>query len=200
MMNAHVFVDESKSRGLLLAAALVPPDELARLRKLVDGLRLPRQRRIHFTAESDARRKIILTALADAHVQAIVYDASAHKDVKKARDTALSRLVDDVAKMGAQMLVIERDDQSEASDRAIIRERAGQAGCRDRLRYVHKRSHEECLLSIPDAVAWSWAKAGHWRMRTDRIVSEVVRVLDTEENAKLGRPTVRKAAELTSPG
>jgi hypothetical protein len=74
------------------------------------------------------------------------------------------------------MLVIERDDQSEASDRLIIRERAGAAGCLDRMRYVHKRSHEECLLSIPDAVAWSWAKAGHWRERVSRIVTETIRV------------------------
>jgi hypothetical protein len=176
MMNAHVFVDESKARGLLLAAAVIPPEELARMRKLVDSLRLPRQRRIHFTAESDARRKIILTALAGAGTRAIVYDASAYKDIKRARDTALSRLVDDSAKLGARMLVIERDDQSEASDRAIIRSRAEIAGCLDQLRYVHKRSHEECLLSIPDAVAWTWAKAGHWRQRVEGIVAEVVHV------------------------
>lgn len=175
-MNAHIFVDESKARGFLLVAAVVPPDELAGMRKLFDALRLPRQRRIHFTAESNARRKIILAALADAGASAIVYDASAYPDVKRARDTALSRLVDDAAKTGAQMLVIERDDPSEASDRVIIRERLNVAGCRDGLRYVHRRSHEDCLLSIPDAVAWAWAKSGDWRLRANRIVSEVVRV------------------------
>jgi hypothetical protein len=29
-MSAHVFVDESKSRGYLLAAAIVPEDDVAR--------------------------------------------------------------------------------------------------------------------------------------------------------------------------
>lgn len=175
-MNEHVFVDESKARGLLLAAAIVPQEELARLRKLVDSLRLPRQRRIHFTAESDARRKVILATLTGAHTKAVIYEGSSYKDIKMARDTALSRLVDDAAKMGVQMLVIERDDQSEASDRAIIRSRAEIAGCLEQMRYVHKRSYEDCLLSIPDAIAWSWAKAGQWRQRVEGIAAEVVRV------------------------
>src|ERR1700733_15655962 len=105
-MNAHVFVDESKARGLLLAAAVVPAQELASLRRLIDSLRLPWQRRIHFTAESDPRRKIILAALQDAHTQVTIYDATSHKSVKNARDAAVTRLVDDAAKIGAQMLVI----------------------------------------------------------------------------------------------
>ena len=175
-MNAHVFVDESKARGLLLAAAVVPTQELASLRKLIDSLRLPRQRRIHFTSESDARRKVILATLQGAGAQVAIYDATAYANVKSARDAALTRLVDDAAKSGAQMLVIERDDPLEASDRVIIRTRADLAGCRDTLRYAHKRAHEECLLAIPDAVAWSWSKGGHWRERVCGIVTEVVRV------------------------
>lgn len=175
-MNAHVFVDESKARGLLLAAAVVPAQELASLRRLIDSLRLPGQRRIHFTAESDPRRKIILAALQDAHTQVTIYDATSYKSVKNARDAALTRLVDDAAKIGAQMLVIERDDQSEASDKMIIRSRTQVAGCGDTLRYTHKRAYEECLLAIPDAAAWSWAKGGHWRRRVDGIVVEVVRL------------------------
>jgi hypothetical protein len=172
-VNAHVFVDESKAHGLLLAAAVVPAQELANLRRLIDSLRLPRQRRIHFTAESDSRRKIILDALRQASVQVAIYDATSYRNIKSARDAALARLVDDAAKIGAQLLIIERDDQSEASDKLIIRSRLQIAGCGDTLRYAHKRAHEECLLAIPDAVAWSWAKGGHWRQRVNGIVAEV---------------------------
>jgi hypothetical protein len=143
------------------------------LRRLIDSLRLPRQRRIHFTAESDSRRKIILAALERAGVRVTIYDATAHKNVKRARDAALARLVDDAAKIGAQMLVIERDDPTEASDKMIIRSRLLIAGCGDTLRYGHKRAYEECLLAIPDAVAWSWAKGGQWRQRVHGIVAEV---------------------------
>ena len=37
------------------------------------------------------------------------------------------------------------------------------AGCRDTLHYEHKRPHADALLAIPDAIAWCWAKGGHWR-------------------------------------
>jgi hypothetical protein len=115
-----------------------------------------------------------LSALRDARAQVTIYDATSHKSVKSARDAALSQLVDDAVKMGAHMLVIERDDQSEASDKMIIRSRTRTGGCSDALRYTHKRAYEECLLAIPDAVAWSWAKGGHWRQRVNGIVVEVV--------------------------
>jgi hypothetical protein len=59
----------------------------------------------------------------------------------------------------------------------IIRSSAQISGCRDTLRYMHKRANEEPLLAIPDAVAWSWAKGGHWRRRVTGIVADVVRLL-----------------------
>lgn len=175
-MSAHVFVDETKARGYVLAAAVVQPNDLVCLRRLMNSLRLPRQRRIHFQTESDARRKVILDTLAGANVCVVMYDATAYPDVKEARDAGMTRLVDDAAKIGAAMLVVERDDQTVKSDRAIIRARAELAGCAETLRYEHQRAHEEPLLAIPDAVAWSWAKAGHWRQRANCLVTNVVRV------------------------
>ncbi|SBT63129.1 hypothetical protein GA0070622_0072 [Micromonospora sediminicola] len=41
-----------------------------------------------------------------------------------------------------------------------------------RLRYDQLRAHEECLLAIPDALAWCWAKGGRWRNSIRRMVSE----------------------------
>lgn len=175
-MSAHVFVDETKARGYVLAAAVVLPDDLAALRKLVNSLRLPRQRRIHFQSENDARRKVILNALISANVCVTIYDASSHPDVRQARDAAMTRLVDDIARIGAAMLVVETDDQALASDRAIIRSRAEMAGCLETLRYAHMRAFEEPLLAIPDAVAWSWAKAGTWRRHAGRLISAEIRV------------------------
>lgn len=176
-MQPHVFVDESKARHYLLAAAVVPADKLDQVRKLVGALRLPGQRRIHFTTEGDTRRKTILSVMASAAEACVtVYDASAISDVKQARDKAMAQLVDDAAKMGARRLVIERDTNVVESDKKIIRERAERAGCLDTLIYEHRRAHEECLLSIPDAVAWAWAKRGPWRERAKPLVSSVIRI------------------------
>jgi len=176
-MNAHIFVDESKRRGFLLAAAVIAPEALGGLRRQVTGLRLPRQRRLHFTAESDRRRKVILAAMIEAAGPCvIIYDAAGRRSDREARDLAMARLVDDAAKIGAARLVIERDEPAVAGDRRIIRDRATLAGCLDTLRYEHRRPHEDCLLAIPDAAAWCWAKGGDWRHRAGPLVSHVVTV------------------------
>jgi hypothetical protein len=50
------------------------------------------------------------------------------------------------------------------------------AGLDDSLRYDHLRPYEECLLALPDAIAWCWAKGGHWRTRVQRLVSSAQQV------------------------
>lgn len=104
-----------------------------------------------------------------------MFDARAYPNVKEARDAGMIRLVDDAAKIGAGMLLVERDDQTVKSDRVTIRARAELAGC-----------VELCAMSISvrmrsrycqsDAIAWSWAEAGHWRRRANRLVTSVIRV------------------------
>lgn len=59
-MPVHVFVDESKSRGLLMAAAQCSPDEVTVSRTALRGLLLPGQERLHFNHETESRRKQIL--------------------------------------------------------------------------------------------------------------------------------------------
>jgi len=52
--------------GYLVAAAAVPPGDLAPLRSVVRGLVLPGQRRVHMKDERDSRRQEIAAALIDA--------------------------------------------------------------------------------------------------------------------------------------
>jgi hypothetical protein len=47
------------------------------------------------------------------------------------------------------------------------------AGCRETLRYEHRRAASEMLLAVPDAVAWCWAKGGDWRRRIEPVVTDV---------------------------
>jgi hypothetical protein len=173
-MRPHAFVDESKTGGYLLAAAIVVPRDLEELRKVVRCLRLPGQRRVHFCNESDRQRKKILNGLIASGARAVVYDASHCASGISPRDAALERLVDDLAKMGAQRLVLERDDSVFAADRKIIRDRAEIAGCLDSLVYEHMRAHEEPLLAIPDAAAWCCQKGGDWHDRASLLVSETI--------------------------
>jgi len=57
---AHIFVDETKDRGYLIAASVVLPRDLQPARAALRALLLPGQRRIHFTKEKDPRRRAIL--------------------------------------------------------------------------------------------------------------------------------------------
>jgi hypothetical protein len=171
-MHEHVFVDESKHGGFLLAAVSVQPSDLSGLRSLVNSLRMPRQRRLHFSSESDQRRRQILGAFNDAGVTGQIYDARRCPDSKGARDLAIAQLADDVAAMGAARLILERDDSVVQNDRRIIFERLRKANYE--LQYHHMRAHEDCLLSLPDALAWCAAKGGIWWRLAEDLVTGVV--------------------------
>ncbi|RKN31627.1 hypothetical protein D7044_15040 [Micromonospora musae] len=176
MMSAHIFVDETKERGLLVAAAVVLTRDLAPARKVMRSLILPNQRRIHFHKERDDRRRQIVGAINGIGAQAVILDASDHPNMKAARDASLVRLVAYAGKIGAARLVIEQDDSTIKADRRLLFDEVQKAGLSDTVRYDHLRAHEECLLAIPDALAWCWAKRGRWRAAVQRTVVESYRL------------------------
>jgi hypothetical protein len=171
---AHVFVDETKSSGLLLTAAAVLPGDLTTARRTIRALVLPGQRRLHFIHESDGRRKKILDVILELRPAVTLYDGSAHP-WRRQREACLEALVADLAADGSGMLVLERDDSVLDLDRRLLYQRVRQLGCADVLRYEHHRAHEEPLLAVPDAIAWCWQRGGHWRSRVRELVN--VRVL-----------------------
>jgi hypothetical protein len=175
-MTAHIFADESKRNSFVLAAASIPSDQLATMRQVVTSLRLPGQRRLHFVGERDSRRLQIIRAFIDAGVNTTIYEASGIRDLKVARDAVITRLTGDALRQHAQMLVLELDDSLEAQDRLVIREQLRKADRQDAFRYEHRRAYEECLLSIPDAVAWSWTKSSQWRRQVEPLITEVIRL------------------------
>jgi hypothetical protein len=176
IVPVHVFVDETKERGYLVAAAALASAELATARQTIRALILPRQRRIHFTGESDSRRHKVLAAIADLNVQAVIYDGGGHPNQIRGRAACLTRLITDLAQSKAERLVLELDDAAVKADRALLFDRMRAAGLAGILRYDHLRAHEECLLAIPDAVAWCWARGGPWREKVQGMVTGVRRV------------------------
>jgi len=62
-MTAQAFLDESKRRGLLLAASVVQPRGLGPARTALRRPCLPGQSRLHFTKERDELRRRILTVI-----------------------------------------------------------------------------------------------------------------------------------------
>jgi hypothetical protein len=189
-----LFVDESKSKGYTMVAAVVAPSDMATLRRDVRSLVLPGQRRIHFTKENDQRKRAILSALTSFGVEAHIVQSNATRDAV-GREDCLVRLVSLAAVHDHERMVLERDDSVQQADRRILYREVENHGLRGRLTYEHEQAHQEPLLWIADAIAWGYTKGGDWRRRVQPLTRVDAPLL---KNAKLGSPTVRKAAELTS--
>ena len=173
-MSSHVFVDETKHRGYLLVASVVVPDDLNSVRRMLRGLVLPGQRRLHMKDENDQRRRSIATAIAVSGVTATIYDAGRrYRNERERRAACLRALIIDVARRGDAMLVLEQNDTLLSWDNQRLIEFTREAGCRDTLRYEHRRAANELLLAMPDAIAWCWAKGGDWRRRVEPVVADV---------------------------
>lgn len=173
-MSSHLFVDESKRRDYLLVAAVVTPTDLAAARRALRALIMPGQRRLHMKKESDARRSAIIDAITATGATAVVYNAGrSGRHELDARDACLRAVVADAAAAHHRLLVLEQDDSLLWWDRQHLIEITREVGCRDTLRYEHRRAEHEILLAVPDAIAWCWAKGGQWSDRVQPIVTAV---------------------------
>jgi hypothetical protein len=166
-MTLHAFVDESQRRGTyLLCIVLVAPDRLADARSAMRSLLESGQRSIHFTHESDRRRRRVLAAIAGLELEYWIVSGTG-PDIA-VRPRLLTTAVQHLPAAGARRLVIESRAHRDAADRHTLSSlRAAQ------LTYEHLLAHEEPLLWVPDAVAWAHGRGGDWRRRV-----QPVRVLD----------------------
>ncbi|MCB1288835.1 MAG: hypothetical protein KDB47_14275 [Mycobacterium sp.] len=163
MTARHIYVDETKQRDYLLVASVHAPTDLTALRQVVRGLLLPGQRYLHMKDEKDGRKRTIAQAFVGAGVEATIYCAGAeYRNERERRSACLRALIDDHASLNAH-IVLDEDETMVRFDNQKLIEYTRAAGCRDTLRYEHKRSHTDALLAIPDAIAWCWAKGGEWR-------------------------------------
>lgn len=190
-----LFVDESKAKGYTMVAALVVPGDATSLRRDVRSLVLPGQRRIHFTKEQPERKRLILSRLTAFGAQAQVFHCAA-KSQLLGREACLTGIVAHAAEHAHTKIVIERDESIEKADRQILFREVRRHGLGDILSYAHEVPHQEPLLWVADAIAWSYTKAENGRNAPTRSSRGLPSC--RHESAKLGSPTVRKAAELTS--
>lgn len=167
----QVYVDEAKSRGLLLTAAALPPGQLAEARRTLGGLLMPGQRRPHFHRESDRQRKKILDGIVALAPILTIYDAGG-RPRQRQREACLQSLMADLAAAGTRMLVLERDEEMLKLDARVLDDQKRRLDC-PQLRYEHLRAREELLLAIPDAIAWCWQRGGGWKTRVRELVTEI---------------------------
>lgn len=174
MSSRHIYVDETKQKDYLLVASVHVADNIDTVRGIIRDLLLPGQRYLHMKDENDGRKRTIAAALVAADIKATVYRAgSQHRTHNQRRAACLDGLIRDHAQGPETLLVIDRDESLVSFDNQRLIEYTRAAGCRETLRYEHRSDKTELLLSVPDAIAWCWAKGGQWRTLIGSVVSEV---------------------------
>lgn len=164
-MREHVFVDENKSRGLLLAAACFPPAGLSEARRALTNLLLPGQERIHFNSERDSRRHVILRSLEETGMRGIVIRAELSLPPRSQRRQCFQRLMNEAQTSRMLRICIEQDDSMLEFDRHVMYEATRVRHLVPEFSYSWLRPRQEPLLWAADALAWSWARGGVWRER-----------------------------------
>ena len=172
-MQTQVYVDETKAKGYVVAAAAIAAGDVDAVRRSLRGL-LPRgQRRLHMVAESNPLRRKILAALTDEPVQVDLYVAGAtHRTNIERRRACLEGLVADIA-ADCTLLTLESDETQDRRDRQDLALLTRRAGCHG-LRYQHQSPYVEPLLWVPDAVGWAHARGREWTRLAAPMIRRVV--------------------------
>jgi hypothetical protein len=177
MATTYFFIDESKAKGYVLVAVAVPAAALPVANRVLRTLVLPGQRSVHMHNERDSRRRAILDAisvLTDHEVLATVFDASDGVGTQLERRQRCLESIVDVAAMGDEaQLILDLDETLQQWDRQRLANAVYRSQARGRVTYRHQAFGTELLLSLPDAVAWSWMRGGEWRRRIASLVSDV---------------------------
>ena len=174
-LSVTTFVDECKLGGFTLAASSIPCRDITRLRVTVNGLRQPAQPRLHFTDESQQKRKTIITTLVDAGgINTVIYDARGFDEPSEGHDAAVTRMAADQATVSVSRIVVEADDSVVAVEQVIIRQQLELVGVADIVGVDHLRAREEPLLAIPDAVVWCYTHGGEWLKLAEPLIADVV--------------------------
>ncbi|MFF2277905.1 DUF3800 domain-containing protein [Agromyces sp. NPDC058126] len=168
--GCRVYVDECKTKGYYIAAAIVMPNNAAQLEKELRKLARPGQRRIHFTNESDSSRRSLISAVEKLGIRGVVYQVKGTTD-RIARPLCLEALINDLVTHDARHLILERDESVEVADRRIIAETLRRHDAHE-LRYQHAAGHEHALLWVSDMIAWCAYKGGDWRRRIEPLIIE----------------------------
>lgn len=167
-MSLHAFLDESTRRHTyIICVATLLPGDLVVARQVLRSLRVRGQRRIHFSTESDQRRRGLLREMSRLAASAVIYVAKDRNEVA-ARTAILTACVVQLREAGVSRLVLEARDGQDHRDRVDIYRTLGPSASPP-FSYMHQTASNEPLLWVPDAVAWAWGRGGVWRQRVEEL-------------------------------
>ncbi|MBM3714195.1 MAG: hypothetical protein FJW64_00405 [Actinobacteria bacterium] len=156
----RAFVDESSAvrsttrQEYLIGAALVPLEACDEIREQLRSLALPGQVKLHWTDESESRRRAIVSRISELAPMTVVVTHLSERVKKneRCRRKCLEALYYDMVEMEVFDLLLEdRSPSQNSRDREHIVSLQGQ-GLDRRVRIAHQRGGEEPLLWIADVL------------------------------------------------
>ncbi|NKR30189.1 hypothetical protein GS538_09055 [Rhodococcus hoagii] len=137
----------------LITAALCEDAEVATLRKVMEELRLPHEKKVHWHGSSEARRHDIIDAIADLPIAGFVVihtevDAADRRHRRKCLEYMLPNLVD----MDCGRITLESRGGQDQSDLDLLQKFRAQRVITSGLRLNHAVGRIEPALWAADAV------------------------------------------------
>ena len=161
-MSWQAYADESvRGQAYMMCVTWVASSEIRDVRKRLRALTSPGQRRVHFSSESDRRRRALLREMGGLGTVSVIYIARA-RDQVAARAAILTTVVGDLLAEGVTRFVLESRAAQDRRDRLVISRAIG-PGVSATFTYAHSEAHGEPLLWVPDAVAWAWGRDRRWK-------------------------------------
>lgn len=178
----RAYIDESSAvrsatrQEYLIGAALIPVDRSDGIREHLRSLTLPGQIKLHWTDESEARRRAIVESIGSLAPMTVVVTHVSERMRKneRCRRKCLELLYYDMAGMGVFDLLLEhRSDVQNKRDRAHIVGLQNQ-GLDQRIRIGHRRGGDEPLLWIADVLLGAVNSAALGRPNHLRSLQETI--------------------------
>jgi hypothetical protein len=166
----HAFIDESIRPGwYYLTAGIVATSEVHSVTIAAKAALPAGRQRAHFSREKNQRRRQILNNYCGLPVGVVVASAEYNKgDDQRARNACLESLLGQFSKLNVGVAVLDTrsPDRDKADRREIARVIREGGGPKD-LKYSHRGSRDEPLLSLPDAFGWCVGAGGIWKKRVE---------------------------------
>lgn len=179
MSVQHGFIDESvRSDGWYrLTMVCLNTRDLAVISRSLRTL-VPKGRgRLHFSAESDSRRRAILSALITLPIHATTFAAPYRRgdNEQPARSSCLRTLIQTLDANVVVLVLDSRGEHRDRQDRAELRNELVRTDRAETVTYSHRGSRDELLLALPDAIGWAVGAGGRFALSV-RTVADVIEI------------------------
>jgi hypothetical protein len=171
-----ILVDESKRKDYIPCAVEIDLALAPAARVALNRLRLKGQRSIHFVNEREARKRHIIEQYLKENFNATCFVVQG-KVESLARRNCLEALVESLDPLEHYVLVFDRDETREQSDRLTLSSQLKLLGTTNNVNFFHSEPHEEKLLWLPDAIGWCYARGGGFRRKVTAARTRVVHII-----------------------